>query len=160
MAESSDPPILLDALAAEVTAERRKALHAIHVLEYALTAPAPRRHRTWIHRVIVAVEALHATLHDQMQASESIGLLDEIALTHPEHLARIDRLREDVLDLTIAVASLREQVEPDPTIDVNPDDVRDRLATITRQFRQHQAAEADLVYQATGIELDRPNRPG
>lgn len=145
----------LDALAADVRQERRIALHALHVLEYALTAPAPRRHRTWLHRVTIAVDALHTALRVQLHAGDQpICLLDEIALSNPSYLEPIQRLRQELLDLTIAVASLREQIEPDPVIEINPDEIRERLATLTRQFRQHQAREADLVYEATGLDID------
>jgi hypothetical protein len=58
------------------------------------------------------------------------------------------------LDLTIAVASLREQIEPDPTIHIDPTDIRERLGVLTNQFRAHQAREADLVYEAIGRELE------
>ena len=156
MSEPTDAPrAALVVLAADVSAERRAALHALHVLEYALTAPSPRRHRTWLHRVSIAVEALNVALRAQLPTTvHSVRLLDEIALSHPEYIARVQRLRQELLDLTIAVASLREQIEPDPTIDIDPADIRDRLSTITRQFRQHQAREADLVYEATGVEID------
>lgn len=146
---------MLDALAADVRAERQAALHALHVVEYAVTAPAPRRHRTWLHRVIVALDALHAALGTQLaKADTSIRLLDEIALAHPAYLPEIECLRRELLDLTIAVASLREQIEPSPTIDIDPTVVRDRLAAIATKFRQHQAREADLVHAATGRVLD------
>lgn len=70
----------LDVLAADVREERRIALHALHVLEYTLTAPAPRRHRTWLHRVTVAVDALHTALRAQLHADDQpMCLLDEIA---------------------------------------------------------------------------------
>lgn len=142
-------------LAADVRAERRIALHALHVLEYALTAPAPRRHRTWLHRVTVAIDALHTALQAQLHATDdSLHLLDEIALSNPSYLTEIQRLGKELLDLTIAAASLREQIEPDPAIEINPADIRERLGALTRQFRQHQAREADLVYEATGLELD------
>lgn len=145
----------LDWLAADVREERRIALRALHVLEYALTAPAPRRHRTWLHRVTIAVDALHTALVTQLRADGlPLGLLDEIALSNPSYLAPIQSLRQELLDLTIAVASLREQIEPDPVIETNPDEVRDRLAVLTRQFRQHQAREADLVFEATGLDID------
>jgi hypothetical protein len=156
----TDPPAPISSsafglLAAEVRAQRRVALHALQVLEYALTAPAPRRHRTWLHRVTIAVDALHLALRTQSQVTEEpIRLLDEIALSNPRYLTRIERLRQELLDLTIAVASLREHIEPDPVMEINPDDIRERLAILTRQFRQHQAREADLVFEATGLELD------
>lgn len=142
-------------LAADVRAERRIALHALSVLEYAVTAPAPRRHRTWLHRVTIAVEALHAALQARAFATDTpFHLLDEIALSNPTFVTPIQRLRQELLDLTIAVASLREQIEPDPVIELNPDDVRDRLAVLAQQFREHQASEAVLVHQATGLDLD------
>ena len=145
----------LDALTADTRAERQTALRALHVLEYALAAPAPRRHRTWLHRVTIAVDALHTALRAQVPtAGDPIRLLDEIALCHPDYLPQVEQLHKELLDLTIAVASLREQIEPDPTIDVNPDDIRMRLSTLTKQFREHQAREADLVYDAFGHDLD------
>ena len=158
MSEQLQPPSIGDLIdvASGVRSQRRIALHALHVLEYALNAPAPRRHRTWIHRVSVAVDALKRALDAQLHThpDDLLDLLAEIALSEPGYAIRIQRLRQELLDLTVAVASLREQIEPDPTIDIDPADIRDRLATITRRFRQHQAREADLIYEATGIDLD------
>lgn len=155
MSESPPPVGPFKALADDVRAERQAALRALHVLEYALAAPAPRRHRTWLHRVTVAVDALHIALRAQLpNADDPIRLLDEIALCHPGYLPQIQQLQQELLDLSIAVASLREQIDPDPTIDIDPSDVRERLSTLTTQFREHQAREADLVYEATGRELD------
>ena len=136
-------------------AQRQTALHALHVLEYALAAPAPRRHRTWLHRVTTAIDALHDALHVQLpQTNGPVRLLDEIALCHPDYLPQVQQLQQELLDLTIAVASLREQIEPDPTIEINPTNIRDRLSTVTKQFREHQARQADLVYETIGRELD------
>ncbi len=157
--EPEQHPLLPDAIdtAADLRSQRAVALRALHVLEYALTAPAPRRHRTWLHRVTTALDALRSALDNQLHAhQDSIDLLAELALSEPDYAIPVERLRQDLLDLTIAAASLREQIEPDPVINIDPDDIRDRLGRIANQFRQHQAAEADLVYQATGIELDEP----
>ena len=91
MAESTPPPEPrpLAALAADLRDQRRAALHAIHVLEYALTAPAPRRHRTWLHRVAVAVDALYTALRVHADSNDtSLTLLDEIALSDPGQLDR------------------------------------------------------------------------
>ena len=90
MSEAPAPRGTFDVLAADVGADRQTALHALHVLEYALAAPAPRRHRTWLHRVTVAVDALHAALHAQLPTADGpIRLLDEIALCHPSYISRI-----------------------------------------------------------------------
>ena len=158
MSESFPQRDALDLLAAELRAEREAALRALHVLEYALAAPAPRRQRTWLHRVTVALDALHAALVGQIPKSDgSIRLLDEIALYDPRCLPEIQQLQQELLNLTIAVASLRERVEPDPTIETDPTDIRERLSVVTKLFRQHQAREADLVYETTGLELQEPN---
>jgi hypothetical protein len=155
MSESPALPNDLDVLAREVRAERQAALHALHVLEYALVAPAPFRHRTWLHRVTMALDALHAALHVQLPGIDGpLRLLDEIALSHPALIHRIQGLRQELLDLTIAVASLQEQLEADPTVEIDPADIRQRLGTVATRFREHQAREADLVYEASGRELD------
>lgn len=155
MSEVPAPQGTLDVLAADTRAERQIALHALRVLEYALTAPAPRRHRTWLHRVTVAIDALHTALHAQLpNADRPIRLVDEIALTQPSYIPRIQRLQQQLLDLTIAVASLREHIEPDPTIEIDPAQIRNRLGAVSTRFREHQAQEADLVHEATGRELD------
>lgn len=164
MSELPHPPPAIGGLidiASMVRSHRRIALHALHVLEYALNSPAPRRHRTWIHRVTVAVDALKRALDAQLAShhDDSIDLLAELALSESTYAIRIQKLRQELLDLTVAVASLREQIEPDPAIDIDPADIRDRLATVTRVFRQHQAHQADLVYEATGINLDDDPQP-
>ena len=146
----------LSDLASAVRSARRNSLHAMHVLEYALCAPAPRRHRTWIHRVTAAVDGVRAALDAQLHAQEdgSVDLLAELALSQPDYAVRVQRLRQELLDLKVAAASLREQIEPDPALSIDPADIRDRLASIARRLRQHQAREADLVYEATSIEFD------
>ena len=155
MPEPTAPRTAVDLLAAEVRRERQAALHALHVLEYALAAPSPRRHRTWLHRVTVAVDAVYAALLLQIPtADEPVRLLDEIALCHPRYFPRVEQLHQDLLNITIAVASLRERIEPDPTIEIDPADIREQLSAVTNQFREHQAREADLVYEATGLVLD------
>ena len=103
----------------------------------------------------VAIDALHTALHAQLpNADRPIRLVDEIALTQPSYIPRIQRLQQQLLDLTIAVASLREHIEPDPTIEIDPAQIRNRLGAVSTRFREHQAQEADLVHEATGRELD------
>ncbi|MEO6654412.1 MAG: hypothetical protein ABIP17_17370 [Ilumatobacteraceae bacterium] len=147
----------VDALAADIRAQRKAALHALNVLEYALAAPEPRRRRTWFHRVTAAIDALHTALHAQLpSATDPISVLDEIALANPDCILRIRRIQQELLDLTIALASLREQVEPDPMLEIDPTDIRDQLGALTRRFRQHQTREADLVDEAIGRQIDEP----
>lgn len=144
-----------DELAAHLQAERQTALRALEVLEYALTAPPPRRHRTWVHRVRVAVDALHVALQAQVpRPDDPLRLLDEIALAHPAFIEQIKRLQQDLRDLTIAVASLREHLEDDSVVVIDPADVRERLEALTTQFHRHQEGEATLVYETMGRNID------
>lgn len=154
MSEQAAPGNALDLLVADVRCERQASLHALHVLEYALAAPAPRRQRTWLHRVSTAIDALHDALQKQIfQGDDPIRLHDEIALCQPEYVPKIQQLHRELLDLTIAVASLREQVEPDPMIEIDPRKIRDRLSIVTEQFREHQVRESDFIYEAIGRQL-------
>ena len=71
--------------------DRDASLRALHVLEDALSAPAPRRQRTWLHRVTYAVDALATALEEQTSADkDTLDLLAEIALCQPA-LCRSDR---------------------------------------------------------------------
>jgi nucleotide-binding universal stress UspA family protein len=142
-------------VAADLRRQRSVALHALHVLEYALTAPAPRRQRTWLHRVTITLDALSAALDAQLHSpDDKLDFLTELTLTEPTYAIPLQRLRQELLDIAVATASLRERIEPDATMTVDPSDVRERLATIAHRFRQHQAREADLVYEATGLAVD------
>ncbi len=145
----------VDSLADDIRAERQTALHALHVLEYALSAPAPRRHRTWLHRVMIAADALHAALQTRLPDDDRpIRLLDEIALSHPDYIPRIESLQHELADLAIAVAALQERLEPDPQLVIDPADIRNQLSTLAQAFREHRARESDLIYEATGRNLD------
>ncbi len=119
------------------------------------TAPPPRRHRTWVHRVRVAVDALHVALQAQVpRPDDPLRLLDEIALAHPAFIERVKRLQQDLRDLTIAVASLREHLEDDSAVVIDPADVSERLGALTTQFHRHQEGEATLVYETMGRNID------
>ncbi len=135
---------------------RLVSLRALHVLEYALAAPAPRRQRTWLHRVTAAIDALSAALDQRTDISSD--LLSQIVSLDGRRSREVARLRQERTDLRIAIASLRERIEPDPAISIDPADIRDRLATVTRRYRQYHALEADLVYDLANIDLtDEPN---
>jgi hypothetical protein len=128
-------------------------MRALEVLEYALAAPAPRRLRTWLHRVIVAVDALSTAL-EAADADRSLGILDEVPLGHPQYAAAVRRLRSEQTDLCIAAAALREQIQRDPEIPIDPAYVRTRRAALTQRYRQYRAREAELIYAATGVDID------
>lgn len=129
-------------------------MEALHALEDALDAPTPRRERTWLHRVLAAVDLLSDMLDSQSAGDqETSSLLAEIRRDDPRLAPRVDRLRAEQADFRIALTSLRDQLAPDATLPVDTADIRDRLAALARRLRAHRGCEADLVYEAVNIDL-------
>lgn len=129
-------------------------LRALHVVESALSAPAPRRERTWQHRLTIAVDVLADALDRQIADNDgSLGLLAEIALSQPEHTDAVIRLRNEQRALRVAIASLREQLDEHPELPLDTTDIRQRLARFAHQYRQHHTREAELIHTALGIDI-------
>jgi hypothetical protein len=146
-----------DVLAPAVQASRVgrfDTMEALHALEDALDAPTPRRERTWLHRVLAALDVLSDMLDSQAaNDQDTSGLLTEIRRDDPRLGPRVDRLRAEQADLRIAITSLRDQLAPDAAIPVDTADIRDRLAALARRLRAQRARESDLVYEAVNIDL-------
>ncbi len=133
---------------------RSLSLHALQVVEYALSAPAPRRERTWLHRLKIAVDALADAVDREILDDEnSIGLLAEIALSEPEHLDAVLHLRSDQRALRVAISSIRELLEDRAEFAIDTTDIRDRLAKLALQYRRHQTREAELIHAALNIDI-------
>ncbi len=133
--------------------DRMATLHALHALEYAVAAPAPRRQRTWVHRVAAAVDVLTKTLDHEATSLQGSRLLAALSVRDPTQALAISRLRHELDDLRIAATALRDQIECTPPMSVDAPNIRDRLATLTRRYRHHSANEADLVYELMGLDL-------
>lgn len=132
-------------------AARLASKHALAALEAALGAPTPGREQQWLVDVTASLDEFVATLADP-EASE-VDLLAEIADNEPRFRHRIDRLRNELDDLIASARSLREQIQSPPQEPVDTADIRDRLAGITRRYRQYRAREADLVFEAINVTL-------
>jgi hypothetical protein len=150
----------LEAAATATRRGRSLSLHALQVVEYALSAPAPRRERTWLHRLKTAVDALAAAVDRQIQDDDdSVGLLSEIALSEPAHLDAVLDLRDEQRALRVAISSALELLEDDAERAIHPTEIRDRLAKVALQYRQHQTREAELIHTALDIDLTEPLEP-
>ena len=129
-------------------------LHALQVVEFALSAPAPRRERTWLHRVTIAVDALADAIDQQIRANDnSIGLLAEIALSHPEHTDAVVDLENEQRALRVAIASLREQLDDHPELPIDTTGIRERFTEVAHRYRQHHIRETALIHTALGIDF-------
>jgi len=70
---------VLDPAVKTSRAGRFDTMEALHALEDALDAPTPGRERTWLHRVLAALDVLSAMLDSQVAGDEATGSL----LTEP-----------------------------------------------------------------------------
>ena len=132
-------------------------LHALQIVEYALSAPAPRRERTWRHRLTIAVDALADAIDRQIADNDnSIGLLAEIALCEPELIPAVIDLRNEQRALRVAIASLREQLDEHPELPIDTTNVRQRFTEVARRYREHHTREAELIHAALGIDITEP----
>ncbi len=144
----------IDHAAATIRAGHDASIRALQIVEYALTAPAPRRERTWRHRLTIAVNALADAIDQQIADNDStIGLLAEIALTQPEHLDTVLDLRNEQRALSVAVASVREQLDEHTELPIDATEIRQRFAHVALQFLQHHTREAKLIHTALGIDI-------
>lgn len=159
----SPRPAHPEGLASADTATRQgrsQSLHALQVVEYALAAPAPRRERTWLHRLKIAVDALADAVDQQIHDDDnSVGLLSEIALSEPAHLDAVLDLRNDQRALRVAISSILELLEDGAESAIDPTDIRDRLAKVAFHYRQHQTREAELIHTTLNIDVTEPTDP-
>jgi hypothetical protein len=133
-------------------------MEALHRLEDALDAPTPRRERTWLHRVLAALDGLAAMLDAEAASDEDTNSLLTAIRRHASGLAsQVDGLRAEQADLRIAVTSLRDQLAPNAAVPVDTADIRDRLAGVARRLRAQRSRESDLVYEAVDIKLSDPD---
>lgn len=136
---------------------RATSLDALDALERAMAAPAPSRELSWRSDVIDALDVFLTALVDQSESDLGPNsLLSEIGRDHPRLVPRIQRLHQEHTDLRNLASSLRGQIEAtrgDTASDVDPSDVRERLADLARRYRRHRSREADLVYESVTIDL-------
>ena len=146
---------------ATTRASQDASLRALQVVEFAMSAPAPRRERTWLHRITIAIDALTVAIHQQIRDNDnSIGLLAEIALSEPQHLQTVVDLVDEQRAIRVAIASMREQLDEHPELPVDTTAIRDRFQQLAHRYRQHFMREAELIHHALGIDItDTRSRP-
>lgn len=145
----------LQAAAQTSRTDRNSSLDALHILEAALSEPAPTRQQNWIESVRATLDALRDALDAQASGdSEEASLMSEIASDEPRLIPRIDRLRRQHQELRDTVLATLDELTTQADDDhIDTADVRDRVAEIARKLRHHRAQESDLIYEAVNINL-------
>jgi hemerythrin-like domain-containing protein len=137
-------------LARTTRQEHDALLAAMHRLEAALAAAAPGREQAWTVRARGELRGVQEALSQHIASAEGPGgLYEEIDTTRPTLARRIERLRQEHAELLRQARALREQMEG-----YGPDElpryqgIREQAAGLLNALRQHQAAEADLIFES------------
>jgi len=120
-------------------------LCAVQKLEESLASPAVGRLENWHRRLIQDLVPVAQAVLDHCQKAEAPGgLVPELEIElggRPRALRLVaDEHRALVRDIGLYLASLEELRRAD--------EVRERASNLTVRLREHQAHEADLIYEA------------
>ncbi len=152
----SQPTARQTSLARQTRGEHDALLVAMHRLEAALAAAAPGREPAWNARVLKDLRGVQECLARHVASAEAPdGLFAEVDLSHPTLARRVDRLRREHADLLQQAGALERRVEEfwcvewAPEAEERPDtaDIRRRAARLLAALRDHQAHEADLIFE-------------
>lgn len=151
-AESATTPEAADLLSRQTRAEHAALRSALGRLERALAAAAPGRAQQWDARVLAELTPLRQALARHVASAEGPdGLLAEAGKGRDR---RANRLRREHADLARHVENLARSVERHRQAGHDGyADVRQRAVWLLGALLQHEAAEADLIYEAFGTDI-------
>jgi hypothetical protein len=142
------------------TADRDRTLAAMHQLEAALGAAAPRREQAWLGEVRRALGVLReAAGAEAGNAAQPGSPLSDIARTQPWLRNRVRGLRIHHRQLQDAIAALEDELGAAAGQAVDFTDIRQRLTWVLAGLRYLRARESDLIYEACYDEPG-PGIPG
>lgn len=128
---------------------------AMHQLEAALASAAPSRERSWTEQVHDRLRVVADAITAHVNSAESRdGLFAEIESYDPNLDFRTNMLRRQHADLLQEAQTLKQLVDgqgKQGTQDFA--DVRKVSMRLLNALRNHQAAEADLVFEAFFTDL-------
>ena len=131
------------------TADQDRTLLAMHQLEAALGAAAPRRQQAWRNEVCRALGILSEAARDEAEnAAQPDSLLSDIARTQPWLRNRVRGLRIHYRQLRDAIAALQGELDAMAAQAVDFTDIRQRLAWVLAGLRHQRGRESDLIYEA------------
>lgn len=132
---------------------RARSLDSLHEVEQRASAAGPNRPDEWRHDLLLSLDGLADSLHEQIatSAGES-SLLSQIVDEAPHLEATIADLRERQTALADQIDDLRSQLGHHFR-DIDVGEVRAQVAAITAEMRELRAWEADVVYEAYSVDL-------
>jgi hypothetical protein len=131
------------------TADQDRTLAAMHQLEAALGAAAPRREQAWSNEVRRTLGILAEAAREEAEnAAQPDSLLSDIARTQPWLRNRVRGLRIHYRQLRDAITALQDELAAAAGQAVDFTDIRQRLAWVLAGLRHQRARESDLIYEA------------
>ena len=144
MLESTNP--------ADLALQQRERLRdALVAFEDALSSAGPRRAAAWAEGVVQCILRVEAEFHSHVDITEQEdGLYDDILEVAPRMSHRIDQLRQEHNEITVALSDCLTRVELVPNT-AHADWVaarRDDCNALLGRLVRHRQRGADLVYEA------------
>jgi len=143
--------------------DQDRTLEAVHTLELALGAAAPRRETQWRHDVLAALATLDEAIAEEARnAARPDSLLSDISRTQPWLRNRVRGVRIQFRQVGEHVDGLRRELAAPEEGGVDYADIRQRLAWVLTALRHLRARESDLIYEAyyDAFHVDLGHEPG
>lgn len=137
---------------ADLAVQQRERLRdALVAFEDALSSAGPRRAAAWAEGVVQCILRVEAEFHSHIDFTEQEdGLYDDILEVAPRLAHRVDQLRQEHNEITIALSDCLTRVELVPNT-AHADWVaarRDDCNALLGRLVRHRQRGADLVYEA------------
>jgi hypothetical protein len=141
--------------ATAVAAVHDELLEAMHGLELALAAPAPRRQRDWCERVAKELGVVNEALAQHVLTAEAPeGLFAEIEAAAPPLHHRIGRLKREHAQLLRQTDALEAYVAQERVLKRYAfQEIRQRAGWLLTGLRQRTALAADLVFELYDTDI-------
>ena len=137
---------------ADLAVQQRERLRdALIAFEDALSSAGPRRAAAWAEGVVQCILRVEAEFHSHVDFTEQEdGLYDDILEAAPRLAHRVDQLRQEHNEITIALSDCLTRVELVPNT-AHADWVsarREECNALLGRLVRHRQRGADLVYEA------------
>lgn len=129
--------------------DHRRIAAAIDALEHAVGAPFPHRMTEWLVNVRTALgQFRRAVGREYRREADPTGILEKIRISEPRLANDIDAIEQQYEDLAKRSAELAEYLEHTDPQSLHIHEVRERLSDLLSDYRQLQAREVDVIYDA------------
>lgn len=133
--------------------DRARSFESMLTVEKQAGAAGPSRPNEWRDDLLMALEELASSLHDQYARSASEdGLLSRVVDEAPQLEPGVRGLRQQQEALIEEVDNLRQSLaDLSRTVDVSA--IRSRVRDMTAEIRELRGWETDIVYEAYAFDL-------